>query len=39
MRLISEEDVGKVGTVSFAGKSFGYIVKIISRFFVSRTLM
>ena len=33
MSLISKEDVGKVGRVSFAGKSFDSIIRLVSRFF------
>ena len=31
MRLITKEDVRWVGTVSFAGKSFGFVVRVVSR--------
>ena len=33
MSLISKEDVGKAGRVSFAGKSFDSIIGLVSRFF------
>ena len=33
MRLMSKEDLGQVGRVSFAGKSFDSVVRFVSRFF------
>ena len=33
MRLISREDLGQVGKVSFVGKSFDSFVRLFSKFF------
>ena len=33
MRLISKKDLGQVGKVSFSGKSFDSVVRLVSKFF------